>query len=82
MFYGCSSLLSIPEFSKWNTNNVTSMILCLVDVHPYHLYLIFQNGKLIMLLIFFLCLVDAQILYFQKNIKIIYNLIYNNLLLA
>ena len=25
MFYGCSSLLSLPDISKWNTNNVTYM---------------------------------------------------------
>ena len=25
MFYGCSSLISLPEISKWNTNNVTYM---------------------------------------------------------
>jgi len=25
MFYGCSSLLSLPDISKWNTNNITNM---------------------------------------------------------
>ena len=25
MFYGCSLLLSLPDISKWNTNNVTDM---------------------------------------------------------
>ena len=25
MFYGCSSLLSLPDISKWNTSNVTNM---------------------------------------------------------
>ena len=25
IFYGCSSLLSLPDISKWNTNNVTKM---------------------------------------------------------
>ena len=25
MFYGCSSLISLPDISKWNTNNVTNM---------------------------------------------------------
>ena len=25
MFYGCSSLLSLPDISRWNTNNVTDM---------------------------------------------------------
>ena len=25
MFLGCSSLLSLPDISKWNTNNVNDM---------------------------------------------------------
>ena len=25
MFSGCPSLLSLPDISKWNTNNVTNM---------------------------------------------------------
>ena len=25
MFYKCSSLTSLPDISKWNTNNVTNM---------------------------------------------------------
>ena len=25
MFFGCSSLSSLPDISKWNTNNVTNM---------------------------------------------------------
>ena len=25
MFKGCSSLSSLPDISKWNTNNVTDM---------------------------------------------------------
>ena len=25
MFKGCSSLLSLPDISKWNTNNITDM---------------------------------------------------------
>ena len=25
MFNGCSSLKSLPDISKWNTNNVTNM---------------------------------------------------------
>ena len=25
MFYSCSSLLSLPDISKWNTEKVTSM---------------------------------------------------------
>ena len=26
MFYGCSSLISLPDISKWDTKNVTNMI--------------------------------------------------------
>ena len=40
MFYGCSNLSNLPDISNWNTNNVTKKI-----------YLIFQNGIQIMLLI-------------------------------
>ena len=25
MFYGCSSLVSLPDISKWNTKNVTNI---------------------------------------------------------
>ena len=25
MFSGCSSLISLPDISKWNTNNVNNM---------------------------------------------------------
>ena len=25
MFYNCSSLISLPDISKWNTNNVKNM---------------------------------------------------------
>ena len=51
MFYECSSLSSLPDISKWNTNNVTNMSSMFLNVHHYYLYLIFQNGILIMLLI-------------------------------
>ena len=51
MFWGCSSLSSLPDMSKWNINNVTDMGYMFRDSHHYHLYLIFQNGILIMLLI-------------------------------
>ena len=51
MFYGCSSLSSLPDISKWNTNNATSMNLIFSGCSSHHLYLIFQNGILIMLLI-------------------------------
>ena len=30
IFKGCSSLLSLPEISKWNTTNVTNMS-CIFD---------------------------------------------------
>ena len=52
MFYECSSLSSLPDISEWNTINVTNMSFMFGrDVNHYHLYLIFQNGILIMLLI-------------------------------
>ena len=51
MFYGYSSLSFLPDISKWNTNNITNMNNIFLDVHHYHLYLIFLNGILIMLLI-------------------------------
>ena len=31
MFSECSSLLSLPDISKWNTNNVTNMSRMLSD---------------------------------------------------
>ena len=65
MFSGCSNLSNLPDISKWNTNNVTYMNnmfsgcsnlsnlpdLCFMDVQNYQIYLIFQNGIQIMLLI-------------------------------
>ena len=54
MFNGCLSLSLLPDISKWNTNNVTNM-----DAYHYYLYLIFQNGVLIMLKILVNCLIDA-----------------------
>jgi len=60
IFRGCSILLSLPDISKWNTNNVTDMsymfndcsiLSSLPDIQSYHLYLIFQNGILIKSLI-------------------------------
>ena len=54
MFDKCSSLSSLPDISKWNTNKVTDILIwlpCFINVHHYHHYLIFQNGILIMLLI-------------------------------
>ena len=52
MLKGCSSLLSLPNISKWNTNNATNMSNMFYGYyHHDHLYLIFQNRILIMLLI-------------------------------
>jgi len=51
MFYRCSSLSSLPDFLKWNINNVTDISEMFRRCHHYHLYLIFQNEILIMLLI-------------------------------
>ena len=51
MFYEYSSLSSLPDISKWNTNNVTDMSGMFYGCSYYHLYLIFQNGIQIMLLI-------------------------------
>ena len=31
MFNNCSSLLSLPDISKWNTNNVTDMSFMFVN---------------------------------------------------
>ena len=33
MFDACSSLLSLPDFSKWNVNKVSKKVICLVDAH-------------------------------------------------
>ena len=33
MFYGCSSLSSLPDISKWNTNNVTYMFFMFSECH-------------------------------------------------
>ena len=48
MFYECK-LLSLPDFSKLNTSNVTNMSSCFMNVDHYHHYLIFLNGILIKL---------------------------------
>ena len=50
-FYFCSSLISLPDISKWNTNNVTDMGNIFFFALLYYHYLIYQNGKQIMLLI-------------------------------
>ena len=35
MFYNCLSLLSLPDISKWNTNNVTNMSLMFLNASLY-----------------------------------------------
>jgi len=51
LFYECSSLLSLPDISKWNTKNVTDMSWMFYQFYHYHLYLIYLNGILLMLMI-------------------------------
>ena len=33
IFYGCSSLISLPDISKWDTENVTDMSDMLSECH-------------------------------------------------
>jgi len=50
LFSNCKSLSSLPDISKWNINNVTDMGYLFSGYNSsYHLYLIYQNGILIML---------------------------------
>ena len=49
MFCGCSSLLSLPDISKFNTRNVINMKEYFMAVLHYYLYLICQNGIQLML---------------------------------
>ena len=51
MFDDCSSLSSLFDISKWNTNNVTDMSYMFRNCSLLLFYLIFQNGILLMLLI-------------------------------
>ena len=51
LFYNCESLISLPDISLWNINNVTDIITYSIIVNHYHLYQIYQNGILLMLLI-------------------------------
>ena len=44
LFYKCSSLSFLPDLSKWNTNNIIGISYLFINVHLYHLYLIYQNG--------------------------------------
>ena len=51
MFFNCIKLISLPDISKWKTDNVIDMSYIFCNcIKKYH-YLIYQNGKLIMLLI-------------------------------
>ena len=45
MFYGCSSILSLPDISKWNINNVKNMsymfngcssLICIPDISKWN----------------------------------------------
>ena len=47
IFGGCKSLSSLPDISKWNTNNIINMSYMLSRCYHYDHYLIFQNGILI-----------------------------------
>ena len=53
MFYNCSSLISLPDISKLNTNNVNDISNIFYNCYHYHHYLIFLNGKNIIMTIFF-----------------------------
>ena len=52
LFAECSSLTNIPDISKWNTNNVTNIEYIFNKCSSLTIYLIFQNGIQIMLLIY------------------------------
>ena len=60
IFNGCLSLSSLTDISKWSTKNVINMNGMLYEVHPYHQYLIFQNGILIKLLVWVIYLMVAH----------------------
>ena len=51
MFSGCSSLITLPDISKWNTSNFKILVQYLGDVSQYYHYLIYQNGILLMSII-------------------------------
>ena len=34
LFYGCSLIKTLPDISKWNTNNVEKMNGLFLDAHP------------------------------------------------
>ena len=66
MFNGCSSLSSHLIFQFGILIKLVIWLKYFMDALHYHLYLIFQNGVLIIFIISFRCLTNAQILYFQK----------------
>ena len=49
MFHNCASLSSLSDISQWKTNNATNFSYFFLNVHLYQIFLIFQNGILIML---------------------------------
>ena len=51
MFLNCKSLSSLPDISKWNTENVLDMSYMFSNCKHYYLCLIYQNKILIMLII-------------------------------
>ena len=48
MLFECSSLKSLPDISKWNTNNVTDMRGLFSNCSSIKSYLIYQIGIQIM----------------------------------
>ena len=51
MFFWSSSLLSLPDISKWNTSNITNMSYMFYHCETLLSFLIFLNGILLMFLI-------------------------------
>ena len=46
MFADCNSLSSLPDISKWDTNNVTDMNNMFAGCNSYHFYQIYLNERL------------------------------------
>ena len=70
MFFGCSSLISLPDISKWNTNNVTDMshifsfcpsLISLPDISKWNI-----NNVTDMSWMFFEC---SSLIYLPDNFK-------------
>ena len=74
MFYKCSSLLSLPDISKWNTNNVNQMTDMLSSCSRLSSLPDISKWKLIELVIWVICLIVVQnyhlYLIFQNEILI------------